>query len=125
MLAILFQVLICADKIDSESPAKPPIPQQVQIIKVQATAFNEYGYDANGIDYGPGYVVISSQSEIPLYSLLDIDVYGEAQAIGVSDKLAKDEVKLWYNAPSKIPMFGEQTAYVRVLEKGDMPHGME
>jgi len=100
----------------------PVVPEsQVQIVKVRATAFCQYGYDSNGIDYGPGYVIISSQSEIPLYSLLDIDIYGEAQAIGVSDELAKDEIELWYNAPSKIPMFGEQEAYVRVLEKGDKP----
>jgi 3D (Asp-Asp-Asp) domain-containing protein len=100
----------------------PPEPPQVQIIKVKATAFNIYGHDSNGIDYGPGYMIVSSQSEIPLYSLLDIDIYGEAQAIGVSDKLAKDEIKLWYNAPSKIPMFGEQEANVKILEKGDKPH---
>ena len=123
MLTIGFFTLTNADKIDRVSPAAPEPPQQeqVEIIKVTATAFNEYGHDANGIDYGPGYCIISSQSEIPLYSLLDIDVYGPCQAIATSDKLAKDEIKLWYNAPSDIPMFGTQTAYVRVLEKGDKP----
>jgi 3D (Asp-Asp-Asp) domain-containing protein len=123
LLVTAIATTINASKTDSEPPTvKPPEPpQQVQIIKVKATAFNEYGYDSNGIDYGPGYCIISNQSEIPLYSLLAIDIYGEAQAIGVSNKMAKDEIKLWYNAPSKIPMFGEQTAYVRILGKGDKP----
>jgi len=123
MLTIGFFTLTNADKIDRVSPAAPEPPQQeqVEIIKVTATAFNEYGRDSNGIDYGPGYVIISTESEIPLYSLLDIDIYGPCQAIATSDKLAKDEIKLWYNAPSDIPMFGTQTAYVRVLEKGDKP----
>ena len=109
-----------ADKAKAEPLAKPE-QQQAQIIKVKATAFNEYGHDANGIDYGPGYVIISGQSEIPLYSLLDIDIYGPCQAVGVSPYLTKDEVKLWYNGTSKVTMFGTQTAYVRVLEKGDRP----
>ena len=120
MLTGTLMSLSNADRIDGVQPVSPP-EQQVQIIKVQASAFNLYGHDANGIDYGPGYVIISGQSEIPLYSLLDIDVYGPCQAIATSDKLAKDEIKLWYNAPSDIPMFGTQTAYVRVLEKGDKP----
>ena len=125
LLAIFFQTLIFADKIDSEPPTKPPPEPHVQIIKVTATAFCEYGYDSNGIDYGPGYVIISTESEIPLYSLLDIDVYGPCQAVRVSDKLAKDEVQLWYNAPSKVDMFGQQTAYVRVLGEGDRVHRSE
>ena len=118
LLCLFVWVLRDADKIDGIQPVAPPEPQ---IIKVTATAFNEYGHDPNGIDYGPGYVIISTESEIPLYSLLDIDVYGPCQAIATSDKLAKDEVKLWYNAPSDIPLFGTQTAYVRVLGKGDSP----
>jgi len=113
MLTGAFITLLNADKIDSE-----PEPQ---IIKVTATAFNIYGHDPNGIDYGPGYVIISTESEIPLYSLLDIDIYGPCQAIAMSDKLAKDEVKLWYNAPSDIPLFGTQTTYVRIMGKGDTP----
>jgi len=121
MLALLFPTLIYADKIDEIAITEPPEPQQVQIIKVRATAFNEYGHDSNGIDYGPGYVIISSQSEIPIYSLLDIDVYGPCQAVATSDRLAKDEIQLWYNAPSKVPMFGQQEAFVRVLEEGDRP----
>ena len=123
MLTIGFFTLTNADKIDRVSPAAPEPPQQeqVEIIKVTATAFNEYGYDPNGIDYGPGYVIISTESEIPLYSLLDVDVRGECQALGISPYLAKDEIKIWYNAPSDIPMFGTQTAYVRILEKGDKP----
>ena len=108
-----------ADKAKAEPLAKPE-QQQAQIIKVKATAFNEYGHDANGIDYGPGYVIISTESDIPLYSLLDIDVYGECQALATSDKLAKDEILLWYNSPSDIPLFGEQPAYARILGKGDV-----
>ena len=120
LLCLFVWVLHDADKIDGVQPTTPPEPQ-VQIIKVTATAFNEYGHDANGIDYGPGYVIISSQSEIPLYSLIDIDICGECQALGVSPYLAKDEIQIWYNAPSDIPLFGTQTAYVRVLGKGDKP----
>ena len=121
MLTVGFITLSNADKIDDTLPAiESPAPEP-QIIKVTATAFNEYGHDANGIDYGPGYVIISTESEIPLYSLLDIDIYGPCQAVGVSPYLTKDEVKLWYNGTSKVTMFGTQTAYVRVLEKGDRP----
>jgi len=122
---LAFIVLSTAIKPISKPSGLPQPEQQVQIIKVAATAFNEYGHDANGIDYGPGYVIISTESEMPLYSLLDIDVYGPCQAVATSNKLAKDEVKLWYNAPSKVKMFGEQEAYVRVLEKGDIPHKSE
>jgi len=126
MWALTIYVVVAFNRPDSETPViTSPEPPQVQIIKVTAQAFNEYGHDANGIDYGPGYVIISTESEIPLYSLLDIDVYGPCQAIATSDKLAKDEIKLWYNAPSDIPMFGTQTAYVRVLEEGDRPHKTE
>ncbi len=109
-----------ADKAKAEPLAKPE-QHQVQIIKVQASAFNIYGHDANGIDYGPGYVIISTESEIPLYSLIDIDICGECQALGVSPYLAKDEIQIWYNAPSDIPLFGTQTAYVRIIGKGDTP----
>jgi 3D (Asp-Asp-Asp) domain-containing protein len=117
MLTLLAITLLNADKIDSK-PAPEPQPQP---IKVTATAFCQYGQDETGIDFGPGYCIISDQSEIPLYSLLDIDIYGECQAVAKSDKLAKDEVKLWYNAPSKVPMFGTQTAYVRIIGEGDKP----
>ena len=122
MWALTIYVVIAFNKPDNKSPtSNPPEPQQVQIIKVKATAFNLYGHDANGIDYGPGYVIISGQSEIPLYSLLDIDLYGPCQAVATSDELAKDEVKLWYKSPSDVRLFGTQDAYVRVLEKGDIP----
>ena len=94
LLCLFVWVLHDADKIDGIQPTVPPEPPQEQIIKVTATAFNIYGHDANGIDYGPGYVIISTESEIPLYSLLDIDICGEAQALGVSDRLAKDEIKI-------------------------------
>ena len=120
LLCLFVWTLHDADRIDGVQPTTPPEPQ-IQIIKVTATAFNEYGHDANGIDYGPGYVIISSQSEIPLYSLIDIDICGECQALGVSPYLAKDEIQIWYNAPSDIPLFGTQTAYVRIIGKGDTP----
>ena len=122
MWALTVYVIIAFNKPDNKPPtSNPPEPPQIQIIKVKATAFNIYGHDSNGIDYGPGYVIISTESEIPLYSLLDIDIYGPCQAVGVSPYLTKDEVKLWYNGTSKVTMFGTQTAYVRVLEKGDRP----
>jgi len=108
MLTMTAITLINADKIDSIVP-------EPQIIKLTATAFNIYGHDEMNIDYGPGYCIISSQSAIPLYSLMDVDIYGECQALAVSPYLAKDEILLWYNAPSKIAMFGTQTAYARIL----------
>jgi 3D (Asp-Asp-Asp) domain-containing protein len=97
----------------------PTSINDVQIVKVQATAFCEYGVDENGLDYGPGYVIVSAQGEIPLYSLLDIDIYGEAQAVAVSNKLAPNEIRMWYNAPSKVLLFEPGTAYVRILGIGD------
>jgi len=118
--ALILLTLNFADKIDSK-----PIVEQEQIITVQATAFNEYGTDSKGIAYGPGYVIVSSHGQIPLNALLDIDIYGECQAVAVSDKLASDEIMLWYNAPSKVKMFGEQTAYARIIGKGDRPHKTE
>jgi len=121
MLTGTLMSLSNADRIDGVQPVSPP-EHQVQIIKVQASAFNLYGHDANGIDYGPGYVIISDQSEIPLYNLLDIDLYGPCQAVATSDELAKDEVKLWYKSPSSVRLFGEQVGYARVLEMGDRPH---
>jgi len=123
ILVIIMWIIVISATITMNKPtASQPAPEpQPQIIQVTATAFCQYGHDKNGIDYGPGYVIISSQSEIPLYSLLDVDVCGECQALGISDKLAKDEIKIWYNAPSDIPLFGTQTAYVRILGKGDTP----
>ena len=118
LLCLFVWALHDTDRIDGIQTVPTPEPQ---IIQVTATAFNEYGHDTNGIDYGPGYVITSTESEIPLYSLLDIDIYGPCQAVGVSPYLTKDEVKLWYNGTSKVTMFGTQTAYVRVLEKGDRP----
>ena len=120
-LLLFFLMLSNQPALPEEPPAAPPVPE-VQIVKVQATAFCEYGHDANGIDYGPGYCIISTRGEIPLYLLLAVDIYGEAQAVAVSDQMSPNEIKIWYNAPSKIPMFGEQTAYVRVLGAGDKPH---
>lgn len=116
-------VYFYADEIDAqpvEIKQEMPAPAE-QIIICRAEAFNVYGHDANGIDYGPGYVIISDKSEIPLYSLLEIDQYGEGQAIGISSELDKDEIRLWYNAPSKVPMFGRQTVQVKIKEKGDRP----
>lgn len=97
------------------------IKQAETILTMQATAFCTYGWDKNKIDYGPGYCIVSSKGKIPLYSLLEIDPYGEGQAMAVSDKLAPDEIQVWYNAPSKVPMFGRQEVKVKVKGKGDTP----
>ena len=78
-----------ADEIDAqpvEIEQETPAPAE-QIIICRAEAFNVYGHDANGVDYGPGYVIISDQSDIPLYSLLEIDQYGEGQVLAVSAEL--------------------------------------
>jgi len=123
MLAILTIALFNADKIDGEPPTanQPLISQTSKTITCQATAFNAYGVDSNGIDYGPGYCIVSSYSDIPLYSLLEIDQYGEGQVMAKSAGLEKNEILVWYNAPSKVDMFGQQTVKVKVMEKGDMP----
>jgi hypothetical protein len=124
LLMMAFTTLLNADNVNAPEPITKAIEPQViepLIIKVYARAFNAYGNDINGVDYGPGYVVISDKSEIPIYSLLDIDIYGECQAIGVSNKLAKDEIRLWYNSPSKVMLFEPQMAFVRVLGMGDTP----
>lgn len=124
MLLAALTVNFYAPVIDGElktAAAKPEQPEQEQTLTMQAEAFSTYGWDADGIDYGPGYAIISTESEIPLYSLLVIDQYGEAQAIAASGELAPDEIKLWYNAPSKVAMFGRQTVQVKIMEKGDTP----
>lgn len=119
-------VLINAAKMDdtalkADLEVTVSLPEPCETRTMQATAFNAYGWDASGIDYGPGYCIVSSESEIPLYSLLEIDQYGEGQAIGISDELDTDEIRLWYNAPSKAPMFGRKTVQVKIKEKGDRP----
>ena len=123
LLIILFLIAACAvifyaDEIDAQ-PAEVPPPEFE--LTMQATAFCEYGWDNDGLDYGPGYCIISDKSEIPLYSLLEIDQYGQAQAVASSAELAPNEIRLWYNAPSKVEMFGRQTVQVKVYEKGDIP----
>jgi len=122
MLALLtaWAVIFYVSNLD-DRPVPAIAQQSKQILTMQAMAFCSYGWDANGIDYGPGYVVVSSYSDIPLYSLLEIDQYGEGQVISVSEGLATNEILVWYNAPSKIEMFGRQTVKVKVMEKGDMP----
>jgi 3D (Asp-Asp-Asp) domain-containing protein len=103
----------------------PPVTGQTkqseQTVTMQATAFNAYGWDENGIDYGPGYCIISGGSDIPLCSLLEIDQYGECQVIATSDTLKADEIQLWYNAPSKVKLFGQQEVQVKIKGEGDKP----
>ena len=124
LLTIIFfmaasAVIFYAKNTDSK-PAKVVPPPEFELT-MTATAFCEYGFDSDGIDYGPGYCIISDKSEIPLYSLLEIDQYGQAQAVASSAELAPNEIRLWYNAPSKVEMFGRQTVQVKVFEKGDIP----
>ena len=122
LIITAYFVLANADKIDCIIPETETEPQQSeQILTLQATAFNAYGWDTNGIDYGPGYCIVSSESDIPLYSLLEIDQYGEGQVIATSDTLKANEIQVWYNAPSKVGVFGTQTVQVKILGKGDIP----
>ena len=122
LIITAYFVLANADKIDCIIPETETEPQQSeQILTLQATAFNAYGWDENGIDYGPGYCIVSSYSDIPLYSLLEIDQYGEGQVIATSDTLKANEIQVWYNAPSKVGVFGTQTVQVKILGKGDIP----
>jgi 3D (Asp-Asp-Asp) domain-containing protein len=119
---ILFLMMIVRTTVPEDKPLEVvETINNVPIVKVQAAAFCEYGVDSKGLDYGPGYCIVSAQGEIPLYSLLDVDIYGEAQAVATSDKLAPDQIRLWYNAPSKVLMFEPQMAFVRVLGMGDRP----
>jgi len=115
-LAVIFYARSLDDK-----PVRPAIKPSEQIATMQAAAFCSYGWDENGIDYGPGYVIVSSYCDIPLYSLLNIDQYGEAQVIRKSEGLEKNEILVWYNAPSKVDMFGQQTVKVKIRGKGDKP----
>ena len=108
-----FGVLYYAANISRE-PSHPPVPGQTEQVEtadppltMQAVGFNAYGVGGNGIDYGPGYCIISSYSDIPLYSLLKIDQYGEGQVIVKNEGLEKNEILLWYNAPSKVELFGQ------------------
>ena len=119
-------VLINAAKMDdtalkADLEVTVSLPEPCEIRTMQATAFNAYGWDESGIDYGPGYCIVSSESDIPLYSLLEIDQYGEGQVIATSDTLKANEIQVWYNAPSKVGVFGTQTVQVKILGKGDKP----
>lgn len=127
LLAITaYFVLINAEKMDNTAlkadlEVTVSLPEPCETLTMQATAFNAYGWDANGIDYGPGYCIVSSESEIPLYSLLEIDQYGEGQAIATSDTLKANEIQVWYNSPSKVRLFGQQEVQVKILGEGDKP----
>lgn len=119
-------VITNADKMDetaleADLEVTVSLPEPCETRTMQATAFNAYGWDANGIDYGPGYCIVSSESEIPLYSLLEIDQYGEGQAIATSDTLKANEIQVWYNSPSKIKLFGQQEVQVKIKGEGDKP----
>ncbi len=127
LLAITaYFVLANAEKIDdtalkADLEVTVSLPEPCETRTMQATAFNAYGWDENGIDYGPGYCIVSSESEIPLYSLLEIDQYGEGQAIATSDTLKANEIQVWYNSPSKVRLFGQQEVQVKILGEGDKP----
>jgi len=97
------------------------LPEPCETLTMQATAFNAYGWDENNIDYGPGYCIVSSESEIPLYSLLEIDQYGEGQVIATSEALNANEIQVWYNSPSKVKLFGQQKVQVKIKGEGDKP----
>jgi 3D (Asp-Asp-Asp) domain-containing protein len=119
LLLAAYAVIFYARSGDAETMPKS-IPAG-KTLTMQATAFCEYGWDKDGLDYGPGYCIVSSKGEIPPYSLLEINQYGEAQAVAVSDELTPDEIQLWYNAPSDVPMFGQQEVKVKIKGKGDIP----
>lgn len=115
-LAVIFYARSLDDK-----PITPVVEQKEQTLTMQAMAFCFYGWDDNGIDYGPGYCIVSSYSDIPLYSLLKIDQYGEGQVLAKSEGLEEHEILVWYNAPSKVDMFGQQEVKVKIKREGDKP----
>lgn len=126
LIITAYFVLANAEKIDdtalkADLEVTVSLPEPCETRTMQATAFSAYGWDENGIDYGPGYCIVSSESDIPLYSLLEIDQYGEGQVIATSDTLKANEIQLWYNAPSKVDMFGTQTVQIKILGEGDIP----
>ena len=49
--------------------------------------FATMGWDKAGNEYGTGYVIVSAHGPIPLGSYLDIDLFGEAQAMTTTTKL--------------------------------------
>ena len=126
LIITAYFVLANAEKMDetalkADLEVTVSLPESCETRTMQATAFNAYGWDESGIDYGPGYCIVSSESDIPLYSLLEIGQYGEGQVIATSDTLKANEIQVWYNAPSKVGVFGTQTVQVKILGKGDIP----
>ncbi len=124
LIITAYFVITNADKLDetalkADLEVTVSLPESCEIRTMQATAFSAYGWDDNGIDYGPGYCIVSSESDIPLYSLLEIDQYGEGQVIATSDTLKVNEIQLWYNAPSKVDVFGQQEVQVKIKGEGD------
>ena len=102
-------------------PQDKPIPAEPQphIIQVVARGFCDYGWDKAGNEYGTGYVIVSAHGPIPLGSYLDIDLFGEAQAMTTTTSLAANEILVWMQSPSEVKAFGEQTAWVRILGEGE------
>jgi len=98
---------------DKLIPAEP----QLQIIQVVARGFCDYGHDMAGNEYGTGYVIVSAHGPIPLGSYLDIDLFGEAQVMTTATSLAANEILVWMQSPSEAKAFGEQTAWVRIVEE--------
>ena len=100
-------------------PQDKPIPAEPQphIIQVVARGFCDYGWDKAGNEYGLGYVIVSDKGEIPLGAYLDIDLFGEAQAMTTTTSLAANEILVWMQSPSEVKAFGEQTAWVRIVEE--------
>lgn len=121
-LVILFVVLFHADKIDKSAPKaniKATIvlhePPQDKIISCQVSGFCNYGWSANGYDFGPGLTIVDP-AIIPIGSNLYIQGYGEAQAIETSPDVKGNQIKVWFQSPSQVRAFGTQTRIVKLME---------
>ena len=101
-------------------PEDKPITTEPQIVQVVARGFCEYGHDRAGNAYGPGYVIVSAYGFIPLGANLDVDLFGQCQAVSSTTDLASNEIKVWMQSPSEVAAVGYQEAWVQVLEKGEI-----
>ena len=118
--AIIILLFMLLGEYNKVLPEDKPIPAEPQphIIQVVARGFCDYGWDKAGNEYGTGYVIVSAHGAIPLGSYLDIDLFGEAQAMTTTTSLAESEILVWMQSPSEAKAFGEQTAGVRIVEVG-------
>lgn len=122
MLSLLVVALFNIDKIDQavikrevQATTSKPEPPKDRIISCQVTGFCQYGWSANGYDFGPGLAIVDP-AVIPIGSYIYIENYGDAQAIETSPDVKGNQIKVWFQSPSQARNFGTQTLKVKVME---------